>query len=306
MHEDDSIFGSAVLPMHEDDPIFGIAAHGSDSVIEAADSEALDICNVVDDCNMDDAFAETFVQDSPCNEDTFLDTFQDTVLLDGFNADGKEMVGERSAAISGIGLAINDKNLDTVVEDESCPLLAAWKAPVSDCQEEPSSSECWDSQLSANENPNESSQPAVLPANVHFTQRDEFWKSVRDRLDEHEWKPTLWPSLKCLTPDFLTNADICSGSIQGLISGATAFIIGIAADPHWRFFECADGDYAKRFSHMVIIYASEFSHKDIMDSTGMMEVAMITRFKYLDACLNKKPGGERPSKPKPHFMYIVY
>jgi len=336
-HEDDPLFGSSFPPMHEEDAIFplsnnhttppsGAVRHVADTLLvddqdtSFADTLRIDDTLVVDDTLLVDDFADTLWDEDDVMVDAYVTADDDG--LDGSqpvghggpesDADGLEPVQDLNHVASGSALGIEATvqegpldafNLDMWLQDSlrvpaPCPTDSS--KPADDT---------FDSQLTQNENPGVSSQPTELPPPPsHFTQQKDFWDKVAYRLHGLLGQPWLGeaPSLDRLTPDFQRNADVCAQSIQHVISSATHFKIGITCDPRWRFFECDDGDYAKNFDKMVLVYAAETSKPKKMDSTGMMEIEQIARFKHLPGCENVSGGGDRPSEGSPHFMYVVY
>ena len=98
--------------------------------------------------------------------------------------------------------------------------------------------------------------------------------------------------------------------MQCHLSTARFFKIGICGDPWARWFVIADGEYSKRFTRLIVVYAAPAAHKSIAGSSGQMEVALIRHFKSIadERCLNIGEGGEGVSKntPPPHFTYFVF
>ena len=149
--------------------------------------------------------------------------------------------------------------------------------------------------------------PSPLP--YHFTQDLSFWDSVKDTFfsymydDWFEWGRSLDMLGRC----WEDNVAICSNLILSIVNAASEFKIGITVDPKWRYFECGNGAYSRQFTKMTIVYAAQNSKKAIQDSSGMMEVELIAKFRFkYPGCLNKSIGGEGASAGSPHFTYIVH
>jgi len=339
MHEDDPIFPlSPALIHHADNQLFGIIQ------VDYQDTAFVDTL-VVDDSGPS-CVADTFQFD---DQDTCMVDDQDAVdtLMDGFvivDQDVTDDLVPYEIVCNATNTTVEDAMVDEEVIDVSHDDIISGDGPMAaqpdlemeggvapahhiscifnldrwleDSLRVPVSSpthsmaiDTFDSQLTQNENPSVSSQPAELtPPPSHFTQQPQFWDKVHERVHGYLGQPWLGEasSLDRLTPDFNMNADVCAQAIQEITSIAINFKIGITCDPHWRFFYCSKGHYAQRFDKMVLVYVADTSKPKKIGSTGMMEKEQIKRFGHLPGCENVGKGGERPSDVIPHFMYIVY
>jgi hypothetical protein len=188
--------------------------------------------------------------------------------------------------------------------DDYCGWLAPPQAPAD--TESP-----YDSQLTSRGDAISRRALQLEPAPYHFTADDGFRKSVDEEIApyiDESWIG-VGNSLSCLWlgRDWDRNVQICSNDISVIASSALEFKIGICRDPRWRFFECARGEYAKRFTKMILIYVADCSKKHLANSSGKMERAQIAIFRdRYSGCLNVGDGGEGASPGSPHFMYVVW
>lgn len=165
-----------------------------------------------------------------------------------------------------------------------------------------------DSQLTAYDNPF-FIKKTVVPLKQHYTQDplfyDSVWKQIELYVNANHWFD-LHDSVDRLTPSWEDNVEMVTNVVRSIVSSSTEFKIGITLDPRWRFFQCANGDYEKKFRRMTIVYVAPVSNPYRLHSTGMMEKALIAVFKGTRGCLNIADGGEGASKGSPHFLYIVH
>ena len=189
----------------------------------------------------------------------------------------------------------------------------------------------WDSQLTANENPNEPKAPLhhVLfddheegnPSIKHWSLDPNFLSSVNAVLEKMDNEP-------CFNADFLiksdlTDFDTCFTSaidfIEAHVSGWDLFKIGITENPWLRWHNTSFGYAweADDWNCMFLLYCAPTSkHKVLvtdspatkalkLTSTGAMEIRLVEHFQEYPECKNTGRGGECPSGGSPHFTYVV-
>ena len=262
--------------IHEDDSIFDLIVDDSD----------LQQPIVVEEC------AATLIDS---------DDFQDTLSQSDHESDQED--SPSMGGLNGHWFPCAEPQPDLT----AASLCELWGQPM--CEEELLPEESpFDSQCTANDNPGLPDRALPMPLSPHFTIDPAFWDSVGHRIeaysDDKEWFETS-ACLHNLGPHWEQNCDVVTAAIQSIVSSSTEFKIGITLDPRWRFWECAGGDYSKRFRKMTIVYAAPFSKAFKLHSTGMMEKDQIAKFKYYSGCLNVAPGGEGASAGSPHFLYVV-
>jgi hypothetical protein len=276
MHEDDSILEwfapTQILIHHEDDSIFEWVAP-----TEIDSDEDITPTEIESDADIEGAVVDTAIEDAVVDIAT-----EATMLVDASD----HAVSPHPAAYSLCDL------LGMSLQPDASPSL-------------PVDSEPFDSQLTVNDNPNY--ERPLVPLRDHFTRNSSFYDDIHDAVKtyiDQGWF-CIHDCINHLCPVWEGNCDVVTNAIRSIASTCTEFKIGITLDPRWRFFECAGGEYVKRFRKMTIVYVSTCSNKFRLHSTGMMERHQIAIFKEQTGCLNAAPGGEGASKGSPHFMYVV-
>ena len=224
-----------------------------------------------------------------------------------------------------------EDSLECFIEQDT--LLHLWEQPpvvLLPAHQGDSDSE-WDSQLTANENPNEPKAPLhhVLfddheegnPSIKHWSLDPNFLSSVNAVLEKMDNEP-------CFNADFLiksdlTDFDTCFTSaidfIEAHVSGWDLFKIGITENPWLRWHNTSFGYAweADDWNCMFLLYCAPTSkHKVLvtdspatkalkLTSTGAMEIQLVEHFQEYPECKNTGRGGECPSGGSPHFTYVV-
>jgi len=286
----------AGMGMHEDDSIFGFM----EDVVSIASTTS------EHDHDHDHDTLPDNVPDALPDTDTVPDTVPDTIPDTVPHSLPGPLQDER-ASHSDLGADTN---------------LCGWFNPTLEQNEQKQiteSSESWDSQLTQMRpvipDPVVPVVPALSSNTPHFTRDVEFWDKAFAQTQCYIDEPWIVaaPSLDALSPDWANNCDVCANAIRSVVATASEFKIGICLDPRWRYFNIGGGEYADRFTKMVLIYVSPWSNPYKSESTGAMEIELIARFKHYESCLNEKPGGEgvstksfAPVMGGVHFLYVVY
>ena len=223
-----------------------------------------------------------------------------------------------------------EDSLERFLEEDT--LLHLWQQPpvLLTPHQQDSDSE-WDSQLTANENPNEPTAPLhhVLcddhgesnPSIKHWSLDPNFLNSVNAVLEKMDNE--LWFNADFLIRSDLTDFDKCFTSaidfIEARVSGWDRFKIGITENPwlRWHNTSFGYGLEANDWNCMFLLYCSPTSKHNVLvtdspatkalklTSTSAMEVQLVEHFREYPECKNTGPGGECPSNGSPHFTYVV-
>ena len=188
----------------------------------------------------------------------------------------------------------------------------------------PCDSDSFDSQLSANEDPNVEPNCVQSPPDSNakqWTEDPKFWERVEDVLAvclPYDWfsNDFFWDA----PPLFAANKMASANFIRELLSGGQVrkFKIGITEHPwqRWKLYK-AERKF-ERFRTMHILYAAKTSkwkitpydsdrRKELKStSTGAMEINLVAEFEGYPECVNRPgSGGECASDGSPHFVYVV-